>query len=318
MTEILVLSAGRRVSLVRAFQEVARPRGIRVVTADLQPSLSSACSVSDKNIVLPHVLDEAYSSRLMEYCLLNNVKLIIPTIDTELSKLSLLRNDLLSQGCVAAVSDAGIINVCRDKRRTADFFEKFGIQSPKIYDPESLPYPILVKPYDGSLSVGISILKSPLEMTNSILHNPKNIFCEYIDPKYYDEYTCDTYFDNDGFLLCVVPRLRIEVRGGEVSKGRTERNNIVQFLFEKLARVEGARGCLTIQIMRHRIRGDLYLLEVNPRFGGGYPLTAKSGATYHEWLIREYLDGATLKRFDNWEDNLTMLRYDSEVFVTHA
>jgi len=109
------------VSLVRAFQEVARPRGIRVVTADLQPSLSSACSVSDKNIVLPHVLDEAYSSRLMEYCLLNNVKLIIPTIDTELSKLSLLRNDLLSQGCVAAVSDAGIINVCRDKRRTADF-----------------------------------------------------------------------------------------------------------------------------------------------------------------------------------------------------
>jgi len=55
-------------------------------------------------------------------------------------------------------------------------FRKFGIQSPKIYDPESLPYPILVKPYDGSLSVGISILKSPLEMTNSILHNPKNIF----------------------------------------------------------------------------------------------------------------------------------------------
>ena len=108
----------------------------------------------------------------------------------------------------------------------------------------------------------------------------------------------------------------MEVRGGEVAKGRTEHNNIVDELFEKLSLVEGARGCLTIQIMRHRKTQDLYLIEVNARFGGGYPLTAKSGAAYHSWLIDEYIFGYSASISRDWRDGLTMLRYDAEIFTS--
>lgn len=318
MIEILILSAGRRVSLVRAFQAAARPHGIRVATADLRPHMSSACHVSEKNVELPHVLDKHYSQALIEYCTKNEVKLLIPTIDTELATISSLKSELLAVGCITAVSDIDFINTCRDKRETAKFFESLGVKSPEIYPAGQHPYPVFVKPYDGSLSAGISILRNQSELTTSTLNNPKNIYCQYLDPSEYEEYTCDAYFNANHSLVCVVPRLRIEVRGGEVSKGRTERNNIVSFLFEKLRRIDGARGCLTIQIMRHRQNGDLYLIEVNPRFGGGYPLTAKAGAPYHEWLISEYINGQPIGHFDSWTDKLTMLRFDSEVFIDDA
>lgn len=318
MTEILILSAGRRVSLVRAFQAAANPHGLTVVTADMHPHMSSACHVAEKTVVLPHVTDLGYPDALLDYCRINTVCLIVPTIDTELAMLSALRPQLLSLGCIAVVSDEPLIATCRDKRKTAVFFQTMGLVSPQIYAPNALSYPTLVKPYDGSLSTGISVLRSEQDYTAAVKGNPKNIFCQYLDPSEHDEYTCDAYFNANGVICCVVPRLRIEVRGGEVSKGRTERNNIVPYLFEKLSLLEGARGCLTIQIMRHRETGELFLIEINPRFGGGYPLTAQSGASYHSWLIAEYILGHQISKSDDWADQLTMLRYDAEVFISNV
>ncbi len=315
MSEILILSAGRRVSLVRSFMAAARVHGLGVMTADMNPQLSSACHVSANAAQLPHVLSEYYREELLALCRKRGVRLIVPTIDTELAVLASLREPLAEIGCAAAVSDTDLIAVCRDKRRTAEFFRKYGLQSPEVYPSGSIRYPAIMKPYDGSLSSGIRVLATEDDFSPGLLANPKNIFCQYLSPEAFAEYTCDAYFDRDGEIRCVVPRLRIEVRGGEVAKGRTERNNIVPFLFDKLARVEGARGCLTIQIMRQRETGELYLIEINPRFGGGYPLTARSGAAYHSWLIDEYLLGTRPAVCNDWIDGLTMLRYDAEVFV---
>jgi carbamoyl-phosphate synthase large subunit len=67
--------------------------------------------------------------------------------------------------------------------------------------------------------------------------------------------------------------------------------------------------------MRHRESGDLHLIEVNARFGGGYPLTAQAGAAYHAWLIHEYVLGRAVNDYAAWQDGLIMLRYDAEIFV---
>jgi carbamoyl-phosphate synthase large subunit len=302
------------VSLVRAFQAAAERRGLTVVASDMNPQLSSACHIAKESIALPRVTDRSFPRALLEYCKANEVKLVIPTIDTELALLSLLRLELLKIGCFAVVCDSEIVAVCRDKRKTADYFQNFGLVSPRLYALDEISYPVLVKPYNGSLSSGVAVLRTASDFTDSMAKNTKNIFCQYLDPSEYEEFTCDAYFNRNGELCCVVPRLRIEVRGGEVSKGRTMRNNIVSFLFDKLRILNGARGCLTVQIMRHRETEALYLIEINPRFGGGYPLTAQSGAEYHAWLIDEYLFERNIERFDNWIDRLTMIRYDSEVF----
>ncbi|RTZ49695.1 hypothetical protein EJ377_05105 [Chryseobacterium arthrosphaerae] len=56
-------------------------------------------------------------------------------------------------------------------------------------------------------------------------------------------------------------------------------------------------------------------IEINPRFGGGYPLSYLAGANYPEWLLKEYFMGHDIPYFEDWEDNLLMLRYDDEVLV---
>lgn len=315
MTEIMILSAGRRVSLLRAFQAAADEFGIVVTAADMNPWLSSACQVARKQCKLPSVDSAEYADTLLSYCVDHNVRMVVPTIDTELASLAALSGELAQIGCVAVVSDADLIDVCRDKRKTAVFFDSFGIVSPTIYPLDHAPFPVFVKPFDGSLSKGAAVAQSRNDLTPGMISNPKNIFCEYLDPAEHDEYTCDAYFDQNGRMRCVVPRLRVEVRGGEVSKGRTVRNDIVPFLMAKLAHLPGARGCLTIQIMRSKATGALRLIEVNPRFGGGYPLTAQSGAAYHRWLLDEYINRKSIADFDAWTDDLTMLRYDAEIFV---
>ena len=315
MVDILILSAGRRVSLYRLFAEAAAARGLSVATADMNPEMSSACRVSDLSFQLPHVRSENYATMLEECCRQHGVRLVIPTIDTELPVLALLKSRFASFGCTLAVSALPVIEACGDKRKTVSFFAPYGLRSPAVMDVPNLSYPLIVKPYDGSLSAGISILRNPDELTPAHLSEPRNMFCEYLEPDAHDEFTCDAYYDRQGHMRCVVPRLRVEVRGGEVSKGQAVRNNIVPHLRERIGRIEGALGCLTIQVMRHRETEEISLIEVNPRFGGGYPLTARSGGRYHEWLIDEHLQDKAIPDFDDWQDDLLMLRYDAEVFV---
>jgi carbamoyl-phosphate synthase large subunit len=74
-----------------------------------------------------------------------------------------------------------------------------------------------------------------------------------------------------------------------------------------------------LQLFRHKQKAEYFGIEINARFGGGFPLTYSSGANYPGWIIREYFLNEPPPRFDQWEENLLMLRYDEEVFVrNHA
>ena len=80
-----------------------------------------------------------------------------------------------------------------------------------------------------------------------------------------------------------------EVRGGEVSKGLAMLGPLYDFLSERLKVLKGARGCITLQIFANEANNAYYGIEVNPRFGGGYPLSYFAGANYPMWLMQEYL-----------------------------
>jgi len=82
-----------------------------------------------------------------------------------------------------------------------------------------------------------------------------------------------------------------------------------------LQHIAGARGCLTIQVFLHKTEDKILGIEINPRFGGGYPLSYLAGANYSQWAIREYLLNQKIEEFAAWSDNLLMLRYDAEVLV---
>lgn len=317
MSNILITSAGQRVSLVHSFQKELKKhfeQG-KVFTTDLNPILAPACHVSDQSFAIPRVTSTEYIEQLLQICLAHDIKLVVPTIDTELLVLSEHIETFKKYGIYLLVSDTELVQQCRDKRKINHFFEEHGIPVPQQYDLHNLYYPVFVKPYDGSLSKGIFTAQCAEDIKPEHRADPKLMFMEYIAPEDYDEFTVDCYYDRHSNLKCVVPRKRIFVRAGEVNKGVTKKNVIVTEFNHKLQYIAGARGCLTIQVFLHKTEDKILGIEINPRFGGGYPLSYLAGANYSQWAIREYLLNQKIEEFAAWSDNLLMLRYDAEVLV---
>ena len=281
----------------------------------MNPEWSSACRVSDGFFSLPRVTDPMYINALFELCIEYSVGLVVPTIDTELLVLAANKQKFADAGIVLAVSDLEMVVRCRDKRNTNQLFEEFGIQFPKPIDKNNPVFPVFIKPYDGSLSKDILLIRDQMAWNESFLENEKLMFMEYLNPQDYQEFTVDAYFDNSGILKGLVPRRRIEVRGGEISKGRTEKGALYETLVSKFREMKGARSCLTMQFFEHKTSGRVVGIEINPRFGGGFPLSYEAKANYPNMLIREYLLNEPLDFLDNWIDGLVMLRYDAEIIL---
>ncbi|WP_417687888.1 ATP-grasp domain-containing protein [Pseudidiomarina sp.] len=318
---ILITSAGRRVELVESFQNAVAVLGLsqqtKVFCADLEPKLSSACVISDKAFALPLAKSEEYPEALLKLCLDREIKLVIPTNDNELPIFAKHRQHFQEHGVKLIISDTQLVEKCRDKRLTGDIFDLFHIRYPNIYQTDAIRFPCFCKPYDGSSSVGAHIINSNDELNQAALADPKNMFMELI-PKRFKEYTVDAYFDAENTLRGLVPRERLAVRAGEVAKGITRKNYVYKKLRESISVVPGAIGCLTIQVFGDPETEEIVGLEVNPRFGGGYPLSVAAGADYSKKLIEEYLLGERVGDLDNWRDNLLMLRYDAKVVVDNA
>ncbi len=320
MNNILITSAGRRVSLVREFQREIKSffPDAKVFTVDLNPKFSSACQFSDGYFKVPKVINITYIDRLISICQRNDIGLIIPTIDTELLILAENKKKFRDYGIHLVISDKKFIEKCRDKRKIHIFFKEYNIPCATEMEKENLEFPVFVKPYNGSCSKGIQIINSKSEFNSHLFNNRELMFLEYLDPKSYDEFTIDLYYNKDSVLKCIVPRLRLETRGGEVSKGKTVKNFLLKYVYERLNNVKGLFGCITLQVFVNKNYDDVIGIEINPRFGGGYPLSYNAKANFPKMIIEEYLLKKTVRQFDDWEDNLLMLRYDDEILVRNV
>ncbi len=319
MNNVLLLSAGRRVELAQAFKAelIAKNLSSKLFATELKPELSAACQVVDVPIKAPRVTDPSYIDFLLTTCKVQGIGLVIPTIDTELLLLAQHRDAFTAQGINLIISSEALVSLCRDKRLTAGLFSQLGIDSPEIYDRSAIQFPCFGKPYDGSCSVGATVIQSSAMLADSMLADEKMMFMELIDGSH-TEFTVDAYYDRNGRLVCFVPRQRIEVRGGEISKGVTRQHYVYDYLLSKLHELKGARGCITLQLFANEQADRFAALEINPRFGGGYPLSYSAGANYPGWLIDEYLLGKDVQFFDGWEADLMMLRYDAKVLIHGA
>ncbi len=314
---IIITSVGQRVTLVIDFKEtlVRYYPDAKVFTTDMNPELAPAAYMSDGCFEVHRVTDENYIPQLLDICKKNKIGMIVPTIDTELLVLAKSKQLFNDNGIVVSVSDLEFISVCCDKRNTGEFLRKRNIRVPKEVDKYNPSFPLFAKPYDGSLSANLHYIKNAEELTLEILNDPKLLFMEYIDKETYKEYTIDMYYGKDHEVKCIVPRERIKIRAGEINKGRTMKFPLMEYIKERLDKIEGCIGCICIQVFFNHETGDVVGIEINPRFGGGYPQSYAAGANYPEMLIKEYFLGDEVNYIDDWKDNLLMLRYDDAVYV---
>lgn len=317
---ILFTSAGRRVSLIRYFKKALEELNLdgKIVTADMQKTAPAAL-VADVHELLPHVTEAAYISKLFEICNKHDIKLLIPLIDTELQVLADHRSEFEKIGVCILVSSSEVNRICYDKRNTASFFESIQVNTPEtliaqqiLSDPDA-SYPVLLKPAYGSGSVGVTKINNSEELRFFLKYIPNPIVQKYMEGR---EYTVDVLMDFQGKACAAVPRLRMETRAGEVSKGMTVKDSNIMSAAKKVAEaLPGAIGCITLQCFV-TAADQIVFIEINPRFGGGVPLSFAAGAKYPktiiQWLLKKPLDWTDM---DDWEDGLVMLRYDDAFFV---
>lgn len=316
---ILITSAGRRVELLGCFRAAAADLGItaEIFACDLRPALSPACQCADAAFTAPPVAGPGYVEWLLECCLRYGIDLVVPTIDPELLPLAHARERFAAIGTAVAVSSPALVDFARDKLATAEHLSAHGVRTPRtatLEDMAAAPgdwaWPLLVKPRHGSAGRNVRILSHPRAIADVAAAEPM-VAQELLLPP---EHTVNLYFDAAGTLRCAVPHERLQVRAGEVEKGITRRSPELAALAQQLAAaLPGPRGALCFQIMQ-TADGAPAVLEINARFGGGYPLAHRAGATFTRWLIEDRL-GIAATAHDDWAADTLMLRYDAAVFI---
>jgi carbamoyl-phosphate synthase large subunit len=286
-----------------------------ILGADSNP-LSPALYTCDKHVINRRISDPAYMPELLAVAKKHKIHLLIPTIDTELKGLAECRHDFAAIGTTVLVSAPKVIDICQDKRKTFQFATENGFGSAASWDTnkvrsKELPFPVFMKPWDGSASRGNTVAHDAEEFRYWRKRIPNCLVQELILGT---EYTCDAYVDFNMKVRCVVPRKRIEVRAGEVSKGQTAKIPKIMDEVKRLVEVLGAGpGVITVQCFLTP-NDEIKIVEINPRFGGGAPLSIQAGADFPKWVLQELIGRKPKIVFDGWQDGVYMLRYDEAIW----
>jgi carbamoyl-phosphate synthase large subunit len=318
---VLLSSIGRRVQLVECFREAFRDLNLsgRVIGIDVAPEHAPAAHVVDRCFRVPRCTDAEFIPTVLRICQEEHVRLLVPTIDTELPAYAQHRSDFCAAGTKAIVSDPRTVLIARDKIETHRWLVEHGFPTVRqdsiagvLSDPGHWQFPLIAKPFNGSSSLGVVKVDSLMMLQALADIAPNLIVQEHAKGL---EHTVNVLVE-DGRCICAVPHCRLETRGGEVSKGITRKHEYVMEVARAIAEeLPGAYGPLNIQCFLAD-DGNIQVTEINARFGGGFPLANYAGAKFPRWLIEPLVGTASTASFASWDDNLLMLRHDSAVFVS--
>lgn len=298
---LLLTCVGRRNYLVRYFKEAFALLGIpgKVVVTDASAN-APAMKEAETAIVVPSVAAEDYLPSLLEVCRKNDVRLIVSLNDLELPILAEARDDFRRQGIEILVSSPEVIRTCFDKWETYLFFNAHGIPSPKTFlsvreamsaiDSGDLAFPLVVKPRWGSASIGINFVEDAEElrliyalqsrrMRSTSLAGPSSADPEHCviiqEALSSQEYGLDVINDLNGLHQAVVVKKKLAMRAGETDRATTVEAPPLKELGQRLGALLHHVGNLDCDVFWDGDR--LAVLELNPRFGGGYPFSHAAG-----------------------------------------
>ena len=311
---VLITSVGRRAYMVKYFRDALGNNGlIHVCNSD--ENTVSFC-YADRCVVSPLIYDDSYVPFLLRYCKDNDIDILLSLFDIDLPILSRHKDEFLRIGTNVIVSDEAFVSVCNDKWQTYTFLKDHGFNVPQTYkklsdvlaalENDEISYPIVVKPRFGCGSIGMAFAEDREELLylnrrtikqikNSYLsfesHGVSNlvIFQEKLRGQ---EYGVDIINDLNGTFQNAVIKKKIAMRAGETDIAELVENTTIFCEAERLGRVTGHIANLDCDVFL--VNGKAYFLEMNARFGGGYPFSHTCGCDLPKaillWAEQQHVD----------------------------
>lgn len=328
---ILFTCAGRRNYLINYFKEALNNEG-KVFAADMDMT-APALVDADCALKVVSVYDENYISLILDIAKENNITAIISLNDLELPILSENKALFEKENIRVIVSDKNVIDIAFDKFKTHQFLEEIGLNSPKTHinlesakqaiTANELNFPVIVKPRWGSASIGLDIAETieelelmyklqKIKLSKSILSTASNVdFDNAIliqEVLKGDEYGLDIVNDFNKNHYGTFARKKLKMRSGETDKAMS----VINPEFHKIGEIIGNNlqhiGNADCDVFL--VNNKPYVLEINPRFGGGYPFSHEAGVNITKMYI-EWLKGNTsIETLNDYKENIVFSKCD--------
>ena len=304
---VLLTCVGRRSYLVDYFKQAVQPHGC-VIAANSEP-LTSGMIAADKAYTVPRVDSVEYIPAVLDICRTKNVRMVVSLFDIDLPYLSKAREQFIEAGIELIVSDPWVIDVANDKWKTWEFLSEHGIASPNTFlsidavyseiHSGTLAYPLIIKPRWGMGSLSVfradndeelaffyryahrQIEKSYLNILSGDQLAESVVIQEFISGK---EYGLDIFNDLSGRHLQTITKQKLAMRSGETDMAKVIVDTRLTTLGKQLANVLKHRGNIDVDVLED-YEGNLFVLELNARFGGGYPFSHLAGADFPAALV---------------------------------
>ena len=315
---VLITAASRRVPLVRAFRSAVERFGKgSVITTDINP-LSPALYFGHRHHIVPLTTDPYYIPIIESICDVENVGLVIPTIDDELPIFGRARPRFERMGVRVAISKEETGLICNDKYETFRFCERNRIAAPMTrlagdVDFDTIAYPVYVKPRFGRGSIHVYRVENEAHLRMFMDYVPDALVQDNVPGT---EFTVDVLSDFSARVISVVPRERLVIRAGVSDKGVTRRNREVMDFAANVAERLEIVGAANVQCKWDGER--VTLIEVNPRFSGGIQLTLASGADFASWLVQMCSGIEMRPQIGKFQDGLAMMSFEESIFAGEA
>ena len=302
---ILLLPTGKRLYLVEFFQKALGGRGeVHASNTELSPALFAA----DKYFLTPPMYSADYKDVILQYCIEHAVHAVIPLSDLNLPVLSLAKSEFLSHGIKIIVADYHIVDICNDKWQSYQFMKSKNVNTPATFLTKDdflqsvrkglSTFPVMVKLRFGAgafgvyeaeneseidlyMSVSEKLLKKSY-LKNSIPTNmqPLALLQEKIQGY---EYTLDVVNDLAGNYRTTFIKKKLGILNGEANPVVFEDVEIIKTLGKQIGEALKHVGDCNVDCI---LSGEqVYVLDLNPRFGGCYPYSQLAGANLPRAIV---------------------------------
>lgn len=310
----LILAAGTRNKIVQYFRNTFD--GIGTVVATDASELGPAIYDADKYYIVPPITAPGYIDIILDICRKEKISGVLSLIDPELSLLAENAEKFRSIGTRVIGSSYELCEMALNKYQMYQWLSEHGYHCArswtdreafyKAVEEGSVRYPVFVKPVCGSASISISKVYDRETVELLFAHEDGLMIQEFLDGQ---EIGADVYIDMiSGQVVSIFTKKKLKMRAGETDKAVSFKDQKLFDLIEKFVTESGYRGQIDIDIFD--IKGDYYISEVNPRFGGGYPHAYESGCDHMKLILENLKGNANPRNIGAYEEGIYMMKYN--------
>lgn len=317
---ILITSVGRRTRLIESFKKEFT-RNDKIIAADCN-EFAPALYIADKHYIVPNIYHPDYITEIKRICEEQQITAILSLIDQELSVLAKNINDFKKLGVTIIVSPLEVCNLWIDKYSAFKFCKDNNFSYAKTFlsfsdfkdalNKNEVNFPIFIKPRNGSASLNVHKARNLGEA--GLIFNyskEKMIIQEFLQGR---ELGVDFYVDLvSRKVTSIFIKEKILMRAGETDKAKSINDVAVFNLVEEVVKKTELVGPVDMDIFE--VHGKYYISEINPRFGGGYPMAHVCGLNFPRLIVNNLKGHANEVNIGNYKDNVYMMKHDSLIVI---